>query len=48
MGLPSVIEAIYQFVTTTGNRAAVGSLDKVTAVGASMAGTQVNLDSQRR
>ena len=41
------IEAVYQFVTTTGNRAAVGSLDDVAAVVAGTAGTQVNLDSQR-
>ena len=41
------IEAVYQFVTTTGNRAAVGSLDDVAAVVDGTAGTQVNLDSQR-
>ena len=35
------IEAVYQFVTTTGNRAAVGSLDEVAAVVAGTAGTQV-------
>jgi len=39
------IEAVYQFVTTTGNRAAVGSLDEVAAVVTGTAGTQVNLDS---
>ena len=38
------IEAVYQFVTTTGNRAAVGSLDDLAAVVAGTAGTQVSLD----
>jgi carbamate kinase len=36
------IEAVYQFVTTTGNRAAIGSLDDIAAVVAGTAGTQVN------
>ena len=41
--LGAKIEAVNQFVTTTGTRAAVGSLDDV----AGTAGTQIHLESQR-
>jgi carbamate kinase len=42
------VEAVYHFVTTTGNRAAVGSLDDVAAVVAGSSGTQISRDPQQR
>lgn len=41
------IEAVWKFVTTTGNRAAIGFFDDVAAMVSGTAGTQLNREPQR-